>query len=959
MYSKLNDQIRKVLFWFMLVGIALFLSLGASLSPVVHAQEVGAHEPSEHYTITAVTLSDGTIIEKDNINGPPVPPPGFEVERQAFSLPEPDSAAGISTLTVPAFNWVFGCSAVSGAMIAGYYDRVGWSNIYTGPTNGGVMPLDNSSWPTWSDGFATYPNCPLIASKNGVDGRITLGSIDDYWVKYNSNAADPYITDGWTQHTWGDAIGDYMYTSQSAFGNVDGSTTFYNWKSSPTQLSCDYMASNALYDGTLGRKLFYEARGYTVTDCYNQKTDNKIAGGFSFAQFKAEIDAGRPVMLNLAGHTVVGVGYDDSSSLVYIHDTWDYNNHTMTWGGSYSGMALQSVSIVNIQGACTDTTPDVFTFTDQTNVALNTVATSDTITVSGICAFATISISGGTYSINGGAYTSVSGMVGNGNTVTVRQTSSGSYSTTTNATLTIGGVSDTFSVTTQSEPVGSLQLSSSTYTVAESGGIVTITATRTGGSSGAVGISYATSNGTATSGSDYTATSGMLSWANGDTANKTFTVRISNDSIDEANETFTVTLSSPTGGVALGSPSAATVTITDDDPAPTVQFSAASSSGSEATNPAVITVTLSAASGQTVTVNYATDNGSAISGSDYTATSGMLTFNPGDTSKTINVPITNDTAVEGNETFTMTLSSPSNATLGGTTTHTYAIIDDDSSEWHSIAGLTASTPALAWNPSENKLQMVVRASDDTIWTSTFDLNGFFNNDWINIHGLMADTPGLAWNTFTNKLHVVARASDNTLWTATFNSSGTFNNDWSPISGVADSPPALSWNPVSSKLYLVVRASDSTLWVSTFNSSGVFNNDWVNIPGQTASPPALMWNPVANEMQMVVRASDDTMWGSTFSSSGIFNNDWVNIPGRTISPPALVWDEFESMIAMMVRAFDNTMWYSTFSSEGSFNNDWINFPGLTASTPAMAYLPSIGYLEIVVRAADNSMWAILY
>jgi YD repeat-containing protein len=102
-------------------------------------------------------------------------------------------------------------------------------------------------------------------------------------------------------------------------------------------------------DGTYGRKLFYEARGYTVTDCYSQKTDNTITGGFSFAQYKAEIDAGRPVLLNLQGHSIVGVGYDDSSNTVYIHDTWDNSNHTMTWGGSYSGMALLSVSIVSLQ----------------------------------------------------------------------------------------------------------------------------------------------------------------------------------------------------------------------------------------------------------------------------------------------------------------------------------------------------------------------------------------------------------------------------------------------------------------------------------------------------------------------------------------------------------------------------------------------------------------------------------
>jgi V8-like Glu-specific endopeptidase len=94
------------------------------------------------------------------------------------------------------------------------------------------------------------------------------------------------------------------------------------------------------------------------------------------------------------------------------------------------------------------TIPDEFTFTDQTGVALSTVITSNTITVSGITAAAPISINGGTYSINGGAYTSASGMVSNGNTVTVQQTSSGSFSTTTNAILTISGLSGTFSVTT-------------------------------------------------------------------------------------------------------------------------------------------------------------------------------------------------------------------------------------------------------------------------------------------------------------------------------------------------------------------------------------------------------------------------------------------------------------------------------------------------------------------------------
>ena len=93
------------------------------------------------------------------------------------------------------------------------------------------MPLTDTYWSNWSDDYGGYyPNNPLIASHKGVDGRSIedLGSIDDYWVGTNAN--DPYITGSWTQHTWNTAIGDYMKTSQSAYGNSDGETMFYNWE---------------------------------------------------------------------------------------------------------------------------------------------------------------------------------------------------------------------------------------------------------------------------------------------------------------------------------------------------------------------------------------------------------------------------------------------------------------------------------------------------------------------------------------------------------------------------------------------------------------------------------------------------------------------------------------------------------------------------------------------------------
>jgi hypothetical protein len=326
-------------------------------SPSVRALQIPTPTPGARVLAPRSILLNGGLVTGTVINGPSKPPAGYDIQRRPVSLLSVSASLTSNILTAPAFSWVYGCSAVSGAMIAGYYDRNGYPNMYSGPTNGGVMPLDNSSWPTWSDGSSSYRANPLVASRNGVDGQVGRGSIDDSWVAYGSAAADPYITNAWVQHTFGSAIGDYMWTSQSAFGNTDGSTTFWNYNSS-ARLTCDAMVSYGLTDGTLGRKRFYEARGYTVTDCYNQKTDNIAAGGFSYAQYMAEIDAGRPVMLNLTGHTVVGVGYDSSTNLVYIHDTWDYSNHSMTWGGVYiSNMQLQSVSIVNLAANGATATP--------------------------------------------------------------------------------------------------------------------------------------------------------------------------------------------------------------------------------------------------------------------------------------------------------------------------------------------------------------------------------------------------------------------------------------------------------------------------------------------------------------------------------------------------------------------------------------------------------------------------
>ncbi len=179
-----------------------------------------------------------------------------------------------------------------------------------------------------------------------------------------------------------------------------------------------------------------------------------------------------------------------------------------------------------------------------------------------------------------------------------------------------------------------------------------------------VSVNYATANGTATAGSDYTATSNTLSFAPGQTS-KTISVPIVGNTLAEGSESFTLNLSNPTN--ATISDAQAVGTIIDNDLAsvlPQLSINDVTlTEGDNGTTNAVFTVNLSTVSTQAINVSYATANGTATAGSDYTATSNTLSFAPGQTSKTITVQVNGDTLDEVNETFSLNLSSPTNATI--------------------------------------------------------------------------------------------------------------------------------------------------------------------------------------------------------------------------------------------------------------------------------------------------------
>lgn len=173
-----------------------------------------------------------------------------------------------------------------------------------------------------------------------------------------------------------------------------------------------------------------------------------------------------------------------------------------------------------------------------------------------------------------------------------------------------------------------------------------------------VTVAYTTSNGTA-AGSDFVAKSGIITFAPGVTS-QAITIQVKGDSIDEDDETYSVNLSTATNAsITVGSGAG---TITDDDAAPSLSISGSSvNEGNSGTANLVYTVTLSAISGKTVTVNYETADGTATSGSDYNLNSGTLTFTAGVTSQSITVILNGDTTQETAETVYVNLSNPINA----------------------------------------------------------------------------------------------------------------------------------------------------------------------------------------------------------------------------------------------------------------------------------------------------------
>ena len=187
-----------------------------------------------------------------------------------------------------------------------------------------------------------------------------------------------------------------------------------------------------------------------------------------------------------------------------------------------------------------------------------------------------------------------------------------------------------------------------------------------------VSFRYRTADGTATAGADYTEASGSLRIPAGETS-ASIMVSTAEDGLDEdEEETFEVRLEQPL--YATIADGAATGTITDADPTPTLSVADATTDEGESLE---FAVTLSAASEREVTVEYETEDGTAESPADYTHTTGTLTFGPGQTERTVPVPVYQDRLDEDTEYLSLVLKSPTNAGFDGAEELARGFILDD------------------------------------------------------------------------------------------------------------------------------------------------------------------------------------------------------------------------------------------------------------------------------------------
>jgi len=260
----------------------------------------------------------------------------------ASGLPEGigQGAQGVSLEGTCDYDWWYGCSPTSGGMMLGYYDRNGYNGLsYSNLVPGGVAETN------------TYPSTPGRWDYLAQYAIASPGHVYDFY----GGGGGAYGDDR-PQSRPSNCLADFMGTSQDAAGRSNGSTTFH-WRWDGGRLTYDDICQFATYDEVRGLGDYIRYSGYKFTSLYTQLTDNQSPFGFTFDDYKAEIDAGRVVLIGTTNHLMAGVGYEIDymgyeGNFIRLYNTWwsTGQGSLMFWGGTYAGSPMFSVIVCELTG---------------------------------------------------------------------------------------------------------------------------------------------------------------------------------------------------------------------------------------------------------------------------------------------------------------------------------------------------------------------------------------------------------------------------------------------------------------------------------------------------------------------------------------------------------------------------------------------------------------------------------